>query len=320
MNSNLETVILGKRVRLSPRQKAGLKGFTIGEKIAYRFFDGEYQGVSLLFVKPKGDNPTPRECDITGRRLSGITGLPAVFILHPGPTYERQRLMDKGVYFIMSERYAYLPMVVALEKTANRKKATVLTPVAQFLLLYHLEVGSIEGLSASEIAPLVPYSYASVTLGITCLTDLGLCKKLQQGQRNKVVHFELKGSDLWKQARPYLQSPVVKLVYCDRLNGTEAPICGINALAHYTMLNSESEQTVMMTKDEYNQAKKADLIENENNYDGQVAIEIWKYPVVSKNHPQWVDKLSLAISLKDDDDPRVEKEVERLISEMTWMD
>ena len=87
--------------------------------------------------------------------------------------------MDKGVYFIMSERYAYLPMVVALEKTANRKKATVLTPVAQFLLLYHLEVGSIEGLTASEIAPLVPYSYASVTLGITCLTDLGLCKKLQ---------------------------------------------------------------------------------------------------------------------------------------------
>jgi hypothetical protein len=33
-----------------------------------------------------------------------------------------------------------------------------------------------------------------------------------------------------------------------------------------------------------------------------------------------VDKLSLAISLKDDDDPRVEKEVERLISEMTWKD
>ena len=86
------------------------------------------------------------------------------------------------------------------------------------------------------------------------------------------------------------------------------------------MLNSESEQTVMMTKDEYNQAKKADLIENENNYDGHVVIEIWKYPVVSKGHPQWVDKLSLAISLKDDDDPRVEKEVERLINEMTWMD
>ena len=294
MNSNLETIILGKRVRLSPRQKAGLKGFTIGEKIAYRFFDGEYQGVHLLFVKPKGDNPTPRECDITGRRLSGITGLPSVFILHPGPTYERQRLMDKGVYFIMSEKYA--------------------------LLLYHLEVGSIEGMSAREIAPLVPYSYASVTLGITCLTDLGLCEKLQQGQRNKAVHFELKGAELWKQAQPYLQSPVVRLVYCDRLNETDATISGINALAHYTMLNSESEQTVMMTKDGYNQAKKADLIENENNYDGHVAIEIWKYPVVSKDHQQWVDKLSLAISLKDDDDPRVEKEVERLITEMTWMD
>lgn len=163
-------------------------------------------------------------------------------------------------------------------------------------------------------------SYASVTLGITCLTDLGLCEKLQQGQRNKAVHFELKGADLWKQAQPYLQSPVSRIVYCDRLNVTDAPICGFNALAHYTMLNSESEQTVMMTKDGYNLAKKADLIENENNYDGHVAIEIWKYPVVSKDHQQRVDKLSLAISLKDDDDPRVKKEVERLISEMTWMD
>ena len=74
-------------------------------------------------MKPKGDNPTPRECDITGRRLSGITGLPSVFILHPGPTYERQRLMDKGVYFIMSERYAYLPMVVALEKNGKQEES-----------------------------------------------------------------------------------------------------------------------------------------------------------------------------------------------------
>ena len=88
-------------------------------KIADQCVDGEYQGVHLLFVKPKGDNPTPRECDITGRRLSGVTGLPSVFILHLGPTYERQRLMDKCVYFIMSEKYAFLPMVVALEKTAG---------------------------------------------------------------------------------------------------------------------------------------------------------------------------------------------------------
>lgn len=35
---------------------------------------------------------------------------------------------------------------------------------------------------------------------------------------------------------------------------------------------------------------------------------------------QWVDRLSLVLSLRDDDDPRVEKEVERIISEQKWKD
>ena len=51
-------------------------------------------------------------------------------------------------------------------------------------------------------------------------------------------------------------------------------------------------------------------------------IEVWKYPVVALlgNDNEWVDKLSLAISLRDDDDPRVEGEIERLINELKWKD
>ena len=46
-----------------------------------------------------------------------------------------------------------------------------------------------------------------------------------------------------------------------------------------------------------------------NIYDGNYIIEVWKYPVVSKmgDKSQWVDRLSLVLSLRDDDDPRVEK-------------
>ena len=57
-----------------------------------------------------------------------------------------------------------------------------------------------------------------------------------------------------------------------------------------------------------------------NEFDGEILIEAWKYPPVSKDgaNAEWVDKLSLAISLKGDNDPRVEKEVERLINELEW--
>lgn len=145
--------------------------------------------------------------------MTEALGLPAVFILAPGPTYERHRLADKGVFFVMSEEYAHLPGIIALEKTSNRKIAEVLTPVAQYILLYHLQVGSIEGMSPRDIAPLLPYSYESVTLGVTCLEDVGLCQKIQNGQRSKVVHFELKGKELWDKAQNVLLSPVENRIF-----------------------------------------------------------------------------------------------------------
>ena len=59
-----------------------------------------------------------------------------------------------------------------------------------------------------------------------------------------------------------------------------------------------------------------------NEYDGNVIIEAWKYPPITtiNTKTEWVDKLSLAISLRDDSDPRVEGEVERLINGIAWKD
>lgn len=51
-------------------------------------------------------------------------------------------------------------------------------------------------------------------------------------------------------------------------------------------------------------------------------VEAWKYPalVMQENGKQYVDKLSLYLSLQDDNDPRVEGELERLINEIIWKD
>ena len=318
----MEVTSLGRKISLEARTKDELKGVSLGERLAYQFYDGVYQDVPMLFVQPKKGNPTPKECAITGQRLSRLFNLPTIFILLPGPTYERNRLMDKGVYFVMSENYAHLPMLIAMEKTSNRRRAETLTPVAQYLLLYHLQVQSLEGLTARAIKPLVPYSYESVALGVTCLEDVGLCQKISQGQRGNVVHFEFKGVELWNKAQSVLQTPVASRIFCDAMrSGSHYPTCGINALAHYTMLNPDEERMIMMTASEFRAIKSAELMDSPNEYDGNIMIEVWKYPVVSNTGKEkWVDPLSLALSLREEYDPRVEKEVERLISEMKWMD
>ena len=150
-----EISILHRKIRISPCGKERLKGVSVGEKLSYTFYEGVYEGISMLFLQPRKGNPTPRECGITAERLTTLSGLPVVFILKSGPTYERQRLTDKGVYFVMSDRYAHLPMLIALEKTSDQKVASALTPVAQYILLYHLQVKSLKGFSAKEIAGLI---------------------------------------------------------------------------------------------------------------------------------------------------------------------
>ena len=231
-----DIVILGRPLQLQERSKAQMKGVTIGDSLAYKFYDGEFHGMSLLFAEPKGKIASPRSLSVTASNLTSLLQRPTVFLLPTCPAYERQRLIDKDVYFIASDKYIHLPMLLANERIRKTKQAKALTPVAQYLLLYHLQIESIEGLAARDIEDKMPYSYASITLGITCLEDLGLCQKVADGSKRKVIHFDKTGKDLWEQAQSVLINPVEERIFCDDLLSDEHyPACGINALAHYSV-------------------------------------------------------------------------------------
>ena len=318
-----EIAILGRPIQLQERNKAQMEGATIGDLLTYKFYDGEFHGMPLLFAEPKGKVATPRCLSVTANNLTSLLQLPIVFLLPACPAYERQRLIDKDVYFVVSEKYVHLPMLLANERVRKTKQAKALTPVAQYLLLYHLQIGSIEGLAARDIEDKIPYSYASITLGLTCLEDLGLCKKVAEASKRKVIHFDMKGMNLWEQAQPFLVNPVEERIYCDGLLSDDSfPECGINALAHYTRLNPDPERTIMMSVKQLRNFKSSEALVRPNEFDGNIIIEAWKYPPVTATgvKAEWVDKLSLAISLREDEDPRVEGEVERLINETEWKD
>jgi len=316
-------IILGRNVLLKERSKGQLKGITIGDSISYRFFDGTFHDLSLLFVEPKGAISSPRILSLTANRLNTLFNLPIVYILLSCQAYERQRLIDKDVYFIVSDKYAHLPTLVANELVRKTPKAKCLTPVAQYTLLYHLQIESLDGLSAKDMNSKLPYSYESITLGITCLSDVGLCEKVADGPKRKVVHFLFSGKELWDKSQPYLISPIDQRIYCDTLRSDEYyPICGINALAHYTWLNPDPERMIMMSQKQFRDIKASGQLIGDNLFDGEIMIESWKYPPVTLigKVSEWVDKLSLAISLRDDSDGRVEGEVERLIKKIEWKD
>ena len=316
-----EISILGSIIKLSKRGKGQLKGISVGDTLSYEFYDGEYRGLEMVFLVPKGKKPTPRDLALADTRIGSALNLPVVFILMPCPAYERQRLIDKNVFFVMSDNFANLPMIVANERIRKSAYAKRLTPSAQYILFYHLQVESLEGLSARDMAEKMPYSYESVALALTCLSDLGLCRKMSGNGKNKNVVFDAKGRELWDVAQNYLINPVNSIVFCDELKAEgDYPVCGINALAHYSSLNKDDDRQIMVTANQYKALQRSDSMVHCNEFDGPIRIEVWKYPPVSKaaEPVSWVDPLSVIVSLRDDHDPRVEGEVEYLIDRMIW--
>ena len=75
-----DVIILGRPIQLQERKKAQMKGITIGDSLAYKFFDGEYHGMSLLFAEPKGKVAPPRSLAITASNLASLFKLPVVFL------------------------------------------------------------------------------------------------------------------------------------------------------------------------------------------------------------------------------------------------
>ena len=82
---------------------------------------------------------------------------------------------------------------------------------------------------------------------------------------------------------------------------------------YVTMLNEESRQSWAVTKKEL----KTLAIVTDKQF-GENEIQVWKYNSKMLSTEGVVDKLSLYLSLKDNEDERIQIELERLINEMSW--
>ena len=294
-----------------------IKGISLELRTSFVFFKMEIVGLSIILLKPKYtlERYTPRACAKMSEMVLKSNGSPCVFWFDALDFNQRMRLMEKNVFFVVSDKYAFLPGLV-MDSRDGRRTATELTAPAQYVLLYHLQAKNLEGRSSKELAEIMPYKYLTLTLALQVLQDLELCTLVVDANKEKRLHFELRGKALWEKALPLLKSPLKKSFYCDNIKEeTSYMQGGISALAHYSMLVPDALKTLVAV--ERTDKAKQENFERINSWDGVYKIEVWKYPPIISDEG-FVDRLSLALTLKNDEDPRVHKEVERIIEE-TWL-
>lgn len=301
--------IAGISIPLRLLSRDELKGLPVIYSFSYRFYDFSFRGSQMILLESVKEHSTPTACRKAADRIEERFGRPVVFYFDNLLYYQRKRLVEHGVYYISGERDVFLPMLIA-SQVKKKILSGKLSAAAQYLLMYHLQVESLEKRPIQELAKVLPYSYISIAKAVQNLEDLGLCRSKRDTSGNKSIDFGLSGKELWVNAKPFMASPVKERHYCTGLPEERFPSSGISALSMYSHLAPDSEQTIAVYAKEW----KKEQFENLNSLEGPYIVEFWRYPAIGNKS---VDKLSLYLSMENDPDPRVHKELEYLF-ESVW--
>ena len=307
-----EITIAGQQIELRNLSKQDQKGLWLGLIANFKMMQFDFNGQVMLLLVAKGEmDYTNVQRRKISERIESIKHIPAVFYFDNLLTYERDRLVEQGVYFIVADKFAFVPTLIINRLSTKSEIKELFYPSTQYILFYHLQIESLDGLSLKELEDKVPYKYKTIAKSIKQLEALGLVSL--EGSRNKKLVFELSGKELWDKASTNLIDPIKSIEYTSDVF-PEGDIGGISALSHYSMLVPEDVPTRVLTAEWVREHKYS--IPELHSFEDTQRIEIWKYPPSGTSG--YVDKLSLFLTLKDDNDPRVEKEIAIMMNKIKW--
>lgn len=228
-------------------------------------------------------------------------------------SYNTLRLANLRVNFIIPNKQLFLPALLMnfrKEQNIGTDLTESISPIAQVVLLYHLQIESIQGMATRTLVEKLDVSYASANRAIRWLCEKGLIR-VSDG-KTKLIEIQYSKKLLWEKALPFLESPIKQILYTDEVLSSLKS--GINALSQYTMINEEVRECYAMTKTELN-----NLSIPINEKFGTNLVEIWKYSPRLLSRTRIVDKLSLYLTLRDSEDERIQIELDNLLNTL-WLE
>lgn len=268
--------------------------------------------IPVVFVSPKSDTPDLAALKTHTGIIEKLEGIKAVAFFQTLTRRQREYLIEKRIPFVCENRQAYLPfMGIAIEERFNREKQKKekILPSAQVLLLYFIYNGTGE-MKTGPVSKELGLSRMTISRASQELEDKGLVETRMEGA-GKVIYSRYSPRELFDKARSVLVNPVKKSVYISRkyIDATYL-MSGYSALSEYSML---SLPRVMSYASE--SISKWNGLWTENLLDGnnQVRIDFFRYNPKLLSSGTSVDRLSLVLSLEDDEDERVEGEIEDML-------
>jgi hypothetical protein len=309
---------LGIEAELNPLKPDKLKTLPIFITDEYNFQLIKLYRQDFLLVFVKNNFTTDRlrkHLDIIRATFNIIP----VAVIYQLESYNRIRLIEKKVPFIIPGKQMYLPdLLIDLKEFGIKPKEQTqsMQPASQLLLLYHLQVESLEGINLKGIAEKLNYNAMTITRAVYYLHNIGLCTL--QGSKDKFLHFDNNKRELWTKAEPLMNNPVKKATYFNgwTLNDNMYKT-NMNALAFYTNINDDVIEYYAV-KPGFTQNIGGVNLKRIGPLEGNICIEEWKYDPYLLTKTEFVDPLSLYLCFRNSLDERIEMAVEQIIEKFQW--
>jgi len=289
----------------------------------YEFHEVQLHSTPCLLMVDRHDHDEPpatvrKHIDQVRQRWDG----PVVLVRRAVTAYNRKRLIEQCVPFIVPGNQMYLPPLgIDLRERYRRLQAErpQLRPSSQAALI-HMLLHSDEDFGLAELASALGYSAMTVSRGLDELETAQLVDSYQHG-RERRVHLADAKRGVWQRAQPYLRHPVHRRHWAlpTERRGLPGPRAGLSALAAYSNLAEPHNVVVALSRDDWRWDQQRDALrEVEAPGADAMQVEVWTYPPALFADEGLVDRLSLYLSLRETDDERMEAALESMMGDVQW--
>lgn len=307
--------VLGIRVKYGNIISTHLPNFI---RTRYRIQEVALDGKDVLFVYPLTELPAAESLKKHLGRIQENKNIPAVIILQRLTYLQKKCLLSNRIPFIVEKKQIYLPfMAVYLQERCDAavSEHNKILPSAQMVLLYFIYHGS-GRMAASQAVKNLQLTSTSISRAIRQLEGFDVIQTRKEGIQ-KILCSDLSPQELFTASKKYLQNPVKRRVYIPAETLTEGLLkSGYSALEAWSMLNPPDVPCYAAKSIvPWNGVYTKELWSKER----QAVVEQWCYDPRKLSDTDCVDKLSLALSLQDSGDERIEEAVEQMLAQL-WRD
>ncbi len=282
----------------------------------YRIQKVELDGKAAVFVFPKCDLDAVSLIQNHMNRIEKAAGVSAVLILDKTTYRQREALLQKHIPFIVNGKQIYLPfLAVYLQEKCdaeNKINDDSLLPSSEVLLLYFIYHGCRE-MFTSDAARSLNFTPTSISRASRQLEDAGLINAEKKGSQ-KIIYSDKAPEELFHDAEMLLPNPVKRTIYVPRsMVISDLPVSGYTALSEYSMLNPS--QIITFATDSISEVESSSSNKIQD-IDNECAIELWRYDPNKLSDGKIVDRLSLALTLRNNGDERTQEAVEEMLDQV----